>query len=72
MQYAKTHLSALLARVEDGEEILISRGDQLVARLAPILTSTERELGFLDLRIPESVFVPLPDDELEAWDGPAG
>lgn len=72
MQYAKTHLSALLARVEDGEEILISRGDQLVARLAPILTSTERELGFLDLRIPESFFAPLPDDELEAWDGPAG
>jgi len=32
---AKTHLSRLLARVEAGEEILISRAGQPVARLVP-------------------------------------
>jgi prevent-host-death family protein len=32
---AKTHLSRLLARVEAGEEILICRAGQAVARLVP-------------------------------------
>jgi prevent-host-death family protein len=32
---AKTHLSRLLARVESGEEILISRAGHPVARLVP-------------------------------------
>ena len=32
---AKTHLSRLLARVEAGEEVLISRAGQPVARLVP-------------------------------------
>ena len=32
---AKTHLSQLLARVEHGEEIIISRHGQPVARLVP-------------------------------------
>ena len=33
---AKTHLSRLLARVEKGEEIVISKGGKPVARLIPI------------------------------------
>lgn len=33
---AKTHLSRLLARVEAGEEILISRSGIPVARLVPV------------------------------------
>ncbi len=33
---AKTHLSRLLARVEAGEELVIARGGQPVARLVPI------------------------------------
>jgi prevent-host-death family protein len=32
---AKTHLSQLLARVEAGEEVLISRAGQPIARLVP-------------------------------------
>lgn len=31
---AKTHLSALLDRVEDGEEVLITRRGKVVARLS--------------------------------------
>jgi prevent-host-death family protein len=33
---AKTHLSRLLARVEAGEEVLISRAGQPIARLVPV------------------------------------
>ena len=33
---AKTHLSALLARVEQGEEIVIARAGVPVAKLVPI------------------------------------
>ena len=33
---AKAHLSELLAKVERGEEIVIARGDQPIARLVPL------------------------------------
>jgi len=33
--YAKTHFSALLDRVEQGEELAIARRDKVVARLVP-------------------------------------
>jgi prevent-host-death family protein len=44
---AKTHLSQLLARVEDGEEIIISRHGRPVARLVPHARQhTPRQPGF--------------------------
>lgn len=73
VQYAKTHLSALLARVEDGEEIVIARGSQQVAELVPLRRPGQRDLGFVDLHFPESVFFePLPEDELAAWEADEG
>ena len=73
VQYAKTHLSALLARVEDGEEIVIARGSQQVAKLMPLRRPGQRNLGFVDLHFPESVFFePLPEDGLAAWDADEG
>lgn len=36
MHEAKTHLSRLLARVEAGEEVLISRAGRPIARLVPV------------------------------------
>ena len=33
---AKTHLSSLLTKVEAGEEVIISRGDEQIARLVKI------------------------------------
>ncbi|MFT4258883.1 type II toxin-antitoxin system Phd/YefM family antitoxin [Microbacterium sp.] len=68
VQYAKTHLSALLAAVEQGEEIVISRGDRLVARLVPLTENAERELGFLAYELPDSFFDDLPEDELAVWE----
>lgn len=68
VQYAKTHLSALLAEVEQGGEIVIARGDHQIARLVPI-RPVERVLGFGTFDLPDSFFEPLPDDELRAWEG---
>lgn len=71
VQYAKTHLSALLTAVEHGEEIVISRGDRPVARLVPLDKSADRELGFVAYQVPDSFFDALPEDELDAWEGSA-
>jgi len=68
VQYAKTHLSTLLKDVERGEEIIISRGDTPIARLVPIHTSAERELGFVSFTVPQTFFEPLSEDELGLWE----
>lgn len=69
---AKTHLSRLLARVEAGEEIVIARSGRPVARLVAHGSSRPvRRFGALKgrLRVDDSFFDPLPDDELAAWEG---
>ncbi len=68
VQYAKTHLSALLAAVERGEQFVISRGDQAVARLVPMGERPKRDLGFLRLEVANSFFDDLPEEELAAWE----
>lgn len=42
---AKTNLSKLLADVERGEDVLIARAGEPVARLSPVQRS-RREIGF--------------------------
>ena len=69
VQYAKTHLSALLAAVERGEEFVISRGDHPAARLVPMEPRESRELGFVAYSVPDQFLETLPDDELAAWEG---
>ncbi|HET9779867.1 MAG TPA: type II toxin-antitoxin system prevent-host-death family antitoxin [Propionibacteriaceae bacterium] len=69
VQEAKTHLSALLAEVEQGAEITIARDTTPVARLVPVDIASERDMGFVSYRVPDSFFEPLPDTELEAWQG---
>lgn len=70
---AKTHLSRLLEEVAAGEEVVIAKAGVPVARL--VSTSLEpRALGFLAGVWPSvpgdsSVFDPLSDDELAAWEG---
>jgi prevent-host-death family protein len=68
VQHAKTHLSALIASVERGEEVVISRGTTPVARLVAIRQRGERELGFVPYSVPDSFFDALPDDELAHWE----
>jgi len=69
VQYAKTHLSALLAAVERGEEFVIARGDHPAARLVPMEPRQSRELGFVAYAVPDEFLDSLPDEELAAWEG---
>lgn len=70
VQDAKTRMSELLVRVERGEDIVIARGGRPIARLSALASPQPRELGFLPGgAIPESFSEPLPEDELEQWNG---
>jgi antitoxin (DNA-binding transcriptional repressor) of toxin-antitoxin stability system len=73
---AKTQLSKLLVAVERGEEVIIKRGDKVVARLVAANDDASRSkvrLGLLEgqFALPDSFFDALPDDELAAWNNPA-
>ena len=68
---AKTTLSQLIADVESGEEVIISRGDQPVVRLVPVqVAEPRRAFGALagKVALGDAFFEPLPDDELRAWE----
>ena len=68
---AKTHLSRLIAQACAGEEVVIARGDQAVARLVPIgRVKPGRRFGVLKgtVRVPRDFFKPLPAAELDAWE----
>jgi prevent-host-death family protein len=68
---AKTHLSALLARVEAGEEIVIARAGRPVARLVPVGARTDRRVLGRDrgaFFVPEDFDRPLPDEVLAAFE----
>lgn len=73
VQEAKTHLSRLLRRVGEGEEIVIRRGPTPVARLVPLEQQPDgRIFGAAAGRYgvaPVDVFAPLADDELTDWEG---
>jgi prevent-host-death family protein len=67
VQEAKTHLSALLARVAAGERIVLARHGKPIAQLVPLDPSPRRQLGFLQGSVDDAFFEPLSDDELERW-----
>ncbi len=66
---AKTNLSELLRRVEAGEDVIIRRGGQPVARIMAIRPPGGQRLGFDRgaFTVPEDFDDPLPDDVLEAF-----
>ena len=68
---AKTQLSRLLARVEAGEDVVIARRGEPVARLVGCKPRSKRQADILKGKvvIPESFFDPLPEEELTAWEG---
>lgn len=64
---AKTHFSKLLERVALGEEIIIARAGEPVAKLSPLAPRRARTPGGAEgLRVSDSFFEPLPDDILDA------
>jgi prevent-host-death family protein len=71
---AKTNFSKLLARAHAGEEITIAKAGKPYARLVKVEDAPKPHRtpgGWPELAgIPDSVwFDPLPDDELDAWEG---
>ncbi|MGB3685754.1 MAG: type II toxin-antitoxin system prevent-host-death family antitoxin [Ornithinimicrobium sp.] len=68
VQEAKTHLSALLARVEKGEVVTIARAGLPVATLTPFLPPAPRQFGTMNFRVPDSFFDPLQEEELALWE----
>ena len=72
---AKTHLSRLIDRAHAGEEIILAKAGKPYAKLVPIgpaPSGPKRKPGGLAVtgEIPDSVwFDPLPEDELERWEG---
>jgi prevent-host-death family protein len=66
---AKTQLSRLIDRATAGEDIVIGRAGKPLVRLVPIEDALPRMPGLLkDLAIPDTLFDPLPDDELALWE----
>ena len=68
---AKTQLSRLLAQVEAGEDVVISRRGEPVARLVGCKPRSKRQPDVLKGKvvIPESFFDPLSEEELTTWEG---
>lgn len=67
---AKTHLSALLKRVESGEEIFIAKSGHPIARISPLSPATgKRQPGSAKgkLVVSETFMDPLPLDILKGF-----
>ena len=65
---AKTHFSRLLDKAHAGEEIILGKAGKPYARLMP-LERPRRTFGFIKGHLDDSFFDPLPDEELDAWEG---
>jgi prevent-host-death family protein len=70
MYEAKTHLSRLIEEVQDGSEVIISRGAKAVAKLVPYIPKKQsRKPGYLKgkIRIADDFDAPLPEELLNAF-----
>ena len=62
---AKTHFSKLIARVEAGEEIVIARDGEPVARVVAFRTPVSKRISGRDresFSVPDDFDAPLPAD----------
>jgi len=69
---AQIDLVRLVERALDGEEVVIEDLDGASVRLEPVmLTRGKRQFGALKgkAKLDDSFFDPLPDEELDAWEG---
>lgn len=72
----KTHLSATLAKVEQGETVIICKRNKPIAEIKPIAQPPlkERPVGlaakkYPDFKLPDDFNDPLPDDILAYFTG---
>ncbi|HEX9022271.1 MAG TPA: type II toxin-antitoxin system prevent-host-death family antitoxin [Geobacteraceae bacterium] len=68
---AKTNLSRLLDEVQEGEEVVIARGNRPMARLVPYNTKRPaRRPGYLKgkIRVADDFDARLPDDVINSFE----
>ena len=68
---AKTHLSAILKRVESGEDVLIAKAGKPIARISPIpASSAKRQPGSAKGKIvmTQNFMEPLPENLLREFE----
>jgi len=69
---AKTNLSKILIQVEGGEEVVVFRGKQPVAKIVPYHDGHRArppvgQVTSKPFRLPNDAFAPLTDEELKEW-----
>ena len=64
---AETHLSQLLSKVEAGEDVVISRGNEPIARLVRIDDRSERIAAIEALRAERKRHKPVTLKEILHW-----
>jgi prevent-host-death family protein len=65
---AKAKLSELLDLASRGDDVVIARAGQPVARLVPVAAPPPRTLGFLSIDVDDDLFAPLDPAEASAWE----
>jgi prevent-host-death family protein len=68
---AKTHLSKLIDRVQQGEVVVIARRKTPVVKIVPVdAAAPARKFGAMrgKARVGKAFFEPLPDAELGGWE----
>lgn len=67
---AKTQLSRLLAQAEAGEEVVIARRGEPIARLVACKLRGKRRFGAMKGKIvvDDDILDPLPKEELARWE----
>jgi antitoxin (DNA-binding transcriptional repressor) of toxin-antitoxin stability system len=64
---AKTHLSELLAKVEAGEEVIISRGNMPIAKLSRIRRENNVEALIAEIKAQRLTRQTTTQDEIREW-----
>lgn len=64
---AKTHLSDLLARVEAGEEVVIARGNEPIAKLIRLQQRRSVDAVIAEIRAARERARPVSAEEAHAW-----
>lgn len=69
---AKTNLSKILLQVEGGEEVVVCRGKQPVAKIVPYYDGHRPrppvgQATSKPFRLPDNAFAPLTGEELKEW-----
>ncbi|MCV9997534.1 type II toxin-antitoxin system prevent-host-death family antitoxin [Pararhizobium sp. YC-54] len=65
--HAETHFSELLSKVEAGEDVVISRGNEPIARLVRIDTREDRIAAIEAVKVERARHKPVSREEIRKW-----